>query len=188
MSVNFQAPENERTRQAEVVLERFGRLMRALHLARGARPSPWADCPLTLPQLRALSLVARRERGLIGRELAAQLGVGPSAVTPLVDRLVDHGFVTRREDHEDRRVTHLVVTEAGLGILARMTAGQADLMRDVLVHLDSEELEAIGRALDILLGGVQQVLAEEAARAADSAHSLQHTSGKDPIACTTVPS
>lgn len=186
--MNGRAYSGERTRQADGLLERFGRLMRGLHQARGPHPSPWADCPLTLPQLRALSLLACREQGLIGRELAAQLGVGPSAITPLVDRLVEHGFVTRREDPDDRRVTHLVATDAGLAILARMAAGQANLMRDVLAHLEAAELDAVGKAFDILLAGMQKVIAGDAALASKAAHSLHHTSRKVPFPCTTHPS
>ena len=60
-------------------------------LARARTGDPWAECPMTVPQLRALSLIAAAPTGLSSRELASLLGVGASAVTPLVDRLVDHG-------------------------------------------------------------------------------------------------
>ena len=150
----------ETTLTADDVLQRFSRVMRALHLARGSRPSPWAECPLTVPQLKALSLLAGREQGLIGRELAVSLGVGASAITPLIDRLVEQGFAQRREDPVDRRVSRLVVTDSGLSMLERMTAGQANLMRDILGHLNPAEIEAVGSAFDILMGGVQKVIAE----------------------------
>lgn len=185
--MNGVAEPGEWTRRAESVLERFERLIRGLHLARGARQTPWADCPLTLPQLRALSLLAGRQQGFISRELAARLGVGPSAVTPLVDRLVEHGFVVRRDDPGDRRATHLVVTETGLAMLARMTTGQADLMRDILAHLTSADLDAVGHAFDLLLGGVQHVVTDGAGRIPEPARPLQHTSRKDPHPCTTLP-
>src|SRR6188472_3626816 len=96
----------------ERALDLYQRFMRALHAARMRRGiSPWADCSLSLHQLRALSLIAAREQaGLSSRELALQLGVGPSAITPLVDRLVERELVTRREDPRDRRITRLSVT------------------------------------------------------------------------------
>ncbi len=55
------------TRQASAVvdhvdesLDRYGRLVRALDRARCARGLPWGDDHITLPQLRALSLLASR--------------------------------------------------------------------------------------------------------------------------------
>jgi DNA-binding MarR family transcriptional regulator len=149
-------------------MERFGRLMRSLQHAKGVRQSPWDDCPLTLPQLRALSLLARSERGLIGRELAEQLRVGPSAVTPIVDRLEEHAYLMRQDDPEDRRATHLRVTDAGRDLLERMTSGHTELMRDILAQLTEDELNEVGHAFDILLGAVQKALADTPSQTADS--------------------
>jgi DNA-binding MarR family transcriptional regulator len=140
------------------VLDGYGRLMRALHVARATRGVPWTECSsLTLPQLRVLSLLAAREQGISGRELAVLLDVGPSAITPLVDRLVGQGLARRQEDPDDRRVTRLFATNAGLTLLERMVAGQRELMREVLARLSPDELEVVGRAFGLLQTGIQQV-------------------------------
>ena len=143
----------------DTVVERFGHFMRALHVARAARCVPWADCPLTLVQLRALGLLAARERGLSGRDLAALLGVGPSAVTPLADRLVEHGLARREEDPADRRITRLIATDAGLAVLDRMVAGQREHMREVLARLSPDELAIVDRAFELLYEGVRRIAA-----------------------------
>jgi DNA-binding MarR family transcriptional regulator len=88
--------------------------------------------------------------GLSGRELATRLGVGPSAVTPLVDRLVEHGLVRREEDREDRRITRLLITDQGQALLERMFAGQRELLAGLLHRLDPDELAAVNRAFDLL--------------------------------------
>jgi len=67
------------------------------------RPA-WSDLDLTMAQLKALIAITGTG-GLTGRDLAERLGIGPSAVTPLVDRLVAHGYVRREEDATDRRIT-----------------------------------------------------------------------------------
>jgi MarR family transcriptional regulator, organic hydroperoxide resistance regulator len=134
----------------ESSLQRFGRLTQAMVMARPLSNPPWSQLSITLPQLRALGLLSSSEHGMSGRELATALGVGPSAVTPLVDRLVEHGYVRREEDRLDRRITRLLLTEAGMALLQRMTAGRREQMADLLRHLDAEELAVVDRAFELL--------------------------------------
>ncbi|MCC6174127.1 MAG: MarR family transcriptional regulator [Chloroflexi bacterium] len=134
--------------------------MCALHRTKTERGVPWLEGHITLHQLRVLSLLAAHERGLSGRELAASLGVRPSAITPLIDRLEEQGYVQREEDREDRRITRQLITEAGLTLLERMIAGRRELMTDVLGRLQPSELEVVDRAFGILCDGIQRLAAE----------------------------
>jgi len=117
---------------------------------------PWNESNLTLPQIRVLSLLAGHAEGLSGRALATLLGVGPSAVTPLVDRLVDHGYVRREEDRLDRRITRLLLTGGGATVLHQMAAGRREVLAEVLQQLSPEELETVERAFDLVSVGVQR--------------------------------
>jgi DNA-binding MarR family transcriptional regulator len=150
-------------------LVRFGRLSQAMLMARAAHSPPWNDLNVTLPQLRVLGLLLSHERGMSGRQLAAQLGVGPSAVPPLVDRLVEHGYVRREEDRLDRRITRLLLTEDGMALLQRMTAGRREQMADLLRHLDPDELAVVDQAFELLW------LAVERSRAATPAQVVTAT-------------
>jgi DNA-binding MarR family transcriptional regulator len=146
----------------DAVLERYQRLIRALQARRAALGTdPWYDCRMSLPQLRALGLIAASERGLSSRELATALGVGASAITPLVDRLVEHGFAHRTEDPHDRRIARLHATATGADLLDRMRAGQVDVIRSALAQLDPAELESVGAALELLHTGVQRAAARQ---------------------------
>src|SRR5258707_572243 len=114
LSVNDSAIVKHSMSTTDAVLLRYHHLMRALRTERARRGAdPWSECPMTMPQLRALSLIAASQRGLSSRELAAMLAVGASAVTPLVDRLVERGFARRTEDPHDRRIARLDATELG---------------------------------------------------------------------------
>jgi hypothetical protein len=84
------------------------------------------------------------------------LGVGPSAVTPLVDRLVDHGYVRRAEDRLDRRITRLLLTSEGATVLQQMAAGRREVLAEVLQHLAPEELETVERAFALVALGVRR--------------------------------
>jgi DNA-binding MarR family transcriptional regulator len=103
-----------------------------------------------MPQLRALSLIVAARHGLSSRQLAASLGVGASAVTPMVDRLVDHGFVLRHEDPHDRRIARLTATDSGTAVLEQLVAGKGDVLRDALTHLTPDQLQQVTAAFDTL--------------------------------------
>lgn len=137
-------------------LDQYGRLTQAMLLVRASCGSPWGDLNITLPQLKVLGLLLSQGRALSGRELAGLLGVGPSAVTPLVDRLVEHGYVRREEDMHDRRITRLTVTESGIELLRRLMAGRREIMADLLRQLDAEELATVNKALNLLLTAIER--------------------------------
>ena len=59
--------------------------------------SVWIDSGLTLAQLKSLFLITSKGSTNF-RKLAEALGVTPSNVTGIVDRLVEQGLVSRTED------------------------------------------------------------------------------------------
>ena len=56
--------------------------------------------------------------------LAERLGVSLPNVTGIVDRMVEHGYVERGRDDEDRRVVTITAAEAG-----RATVEEIDMIR-----------------------------------------------------------
>jgi DNA-binding MarR family transcriptional regulator len=131
---------------ATAIAARIARFFQSLKSPDG----PWSDLPLTLAQLRVLGILASRAAGISGRELAALLNVSPSAITPLVDRLVDHGFARREEDHLDRRVTRLYATDHGHRLLEHLQAGRQDRLLEITSRLTADEQAQVERALAIL--------------------------------------
>jgi DNA-binding MarR family transcriptional regulator len=154
--------ESSSTQRVVEAMARYGRLAHALRLARLTQPSFWADLHLTLPQLKTLGMIAAGGvAGRSGRDLAAALGVGPSAVTPLVDRLVEHGYATRHEDAVDRRVLRVRVTPGGLALLERLDTGQTEELTAIVSRIDPAHLPLIERALSILTDAAEQAVAVE---------------------------
>lgn len=135
-------------------LNRYEELTRAMLRIRLQCEAPWGALNITLPQLKALGLLATADEPLSGRRLAAQLGVGPSAVTPLVDRLVDHGYVRREEDPHDRRYTRLSLTDSGRELLRSMMAGRREMMADLLRQLSADELVIMNQSFEILAAAI----------------------------------
>ena len=126
--------------------ESFCRLMQALHERQG---SVLFSLDLSMAQFKTLMLISG-SGGMTGRDLARRLGVGASAVTPLVDRLVQHGYVRREEDGADRRVTWARPTPAGLAVFERISTAGREQFEALLTGLTPEETRLVEQALDLL--------------------------------------
>ena len=57
-----------------------------------------------------------RQEGLSHSELARQLHVKPATITQMIKRMEQAGFVQRRRDAEDERVSRVYLTELGRAI------------------------------------------------------------------------
>jgi DNA-binding MarR family transcriptional regulator len=79
---------------------------------------------LTLPQMVALH-VLRYEGPLSTLRLMDDLRLSASATSQLVDKLVEKGWVTRRENVEDRRQKQLEITPHALVMLEAMATARA---------------------------------------------------------------
>jgi len=111
--------------------------------------SCWDDLDLTMSQFKALMLVSATG-GLAGRELARRFGVGPSAITAIVDRLVQRGYVRREEDPHDRRISWTRPTGAALALFQQVNAGHDEQLHEILGSLPQDDLDIVERALMVL--------------------------------------
>ena len=123
----------------------FTRLMDRM----AAEHQPPADAGISMSQLRCLHLIAGAGQLRMSR-LVALLGLSISTVSGLVDRLVDHGFVSRRDDPLDRRQVVLSPTPAGSDFLDRMRELNNEQFRGLISHLTPEELRTVHRSIEIL--------------------------------------
>ena len=83
-------------------------------------------------------------------ELVARLGVSLSTVSGLVDRVVDHGLATRREDPVDRRQVVVSLTEQGTAFIDRFRDLNAVQMRALLGFVADDELVSVHNAVNAL--------------------------------------
>jgi DNA-binding MarR family transcriptional regulator len=134
--------------EPDVIGAAFARLMRALC---PLLTETWVETELTMAQLKALSLLHARGRAS-GREVAQAMGIGPSAVSQLVDRLVGDGYVRREEDPHDRRVTWLVPTARGRAAVEQLVLARRERFAAVVAALDTTRLSRaqVAAALDLL--------------------------------------
>nr|WP_260408651.1 MarR family transcriptional regulator [Planomonospora venezuelensis] len=140
------------------MIDQIGQIQRDLSRFFAESPkhsSPLLDSNLTMRQLKVIMFLAVRGSAS-GQDIAHHLGVGPGTVTGIVDRLIGHGLVTRREDPHDRRVRRVELTPEGLTLLERISEAGVSDFRRLLEHLETRLL----RELCTVLDEVQHVVAD----------------------------
>ena len=111
-----------------------------------ARSLAVLDDDVTLPQYRALVVLASRGP-LNPGALAELLGVHPSTVTRLCDRLIARKLVSRRESAASRREVTVALTARGRAVVDAVTAARREELRAVLAAVPARERAPVVAAL-----------------------------------------
>jgi MarR family transcriptional regulator, organic hydroperoxide resistance regulator len=93
--------------------------------------------------LRAL----RDQEGLTHTELARRLQVQPATITRMVGRMERAGFLERRPDAEDQRLSRVYLTEAGRRVQAGVQEVWRTLDGEAFAGLTAEERAQLGQFL-----------------------------------------
>lgn len=108
------------------------------------------DTDMTLPRMHTLEMI-----GSLGeprmKELAVKMGVTTGALTVLVNRLVESGYVERRQDPEDRRSIRVVLTESGKEHFRAHHDLHLQLTEEMASELNDEEMSTFMDILERLI-------------------------------------
>ena len=115
-------------------------------VAVAARSLAAVDDDVTLPQYRALVVLAARGPQLVG-QLADALAVHPSTATRLCDRLVVKKLVERAVSPENRRETSISLSRSGQEIVDDVTALRRTEINHIATRIPPELREATVTAL-----------------------------------------
>lgn len=124
---------------AERVVERFHNAMITTHRRLGTLIAQNLDNDLTAPQCFILGMISKKQNITVS-QLADKMEVKPSAITVMLDRLVNNGYVERIHDLKDRRVVLVQCTEKGNNALLRVKGDIEALLKHHLKELDVNEL------------------------------------------------
>jgi len=110
--------------------------------------------------------VSRTEVGVLRRlacgprrisALAADERVTQPAITLLVNRLEERGWVLRAADPSDRRAVLVSLTPDGEDALARLRAEYRALLHDQMTELDDHQVHTLATAVQILDGLIERL-------------------------------
>jgi DNA-binding MarR family transcriptional regulator len=103
--------------------------------------------------------VSRIEVGVLGvlsrgprriTELAEAEGVTQPAMTRLVDRLQERGWVTRESDPADGRAVVVRQTAGGQDVVRAISAEYRALVHEEMAALSDEDVETLAQAIEVL--------------------------------------
>ena len=107
----------------------------------------------TFSQLKLLYLVAHTDNLNIS-DAAKFLGVSPAAASKTVDKLVRRRLLRRAETQQDRRTSHLSLTETSRKLMGTYVAARDQRARSVFSQFSAEELRRTSEVLDRLAGAI----------------------------------
>lgn len=125
-------------------------------IERALRRRVQAEFAISLPQFEILAQLDRFPEGLSMSDLSRHLVVSNGAITGLVDRLAQLGFVRRHDDPADRRSFVVRLTEAGRDAFAPMARRHEEWLVALLGELSApaqaellQSLTLLKRSLDL---------------------------------------
>ena len=110
--------------------------------------------PMPRPMLgreRLLVLIGKSEGGVRQKDLLEKVHIGAPAMSELINKLEDDGYIVRTVDPADRRATLLSLTEKGAARAAEVEDERALRFKSAFAALSDEEKEALSAILDKLL-------------------------------------
>lgn len=97
-----------------------------------------------------IAVAAKAGYPLSQSELADRLAVEGATMVAMVDRLVKAGLVVREPSTVDRRIKHIVITEAGHRLYDTVKSEAAAVRQQLLAQVDRSQLEAATEVLEAL--------------------------------------
>lgn len=129
--------------------ERFDKSLRVLMQNLGPGVICRAHIGLTPGQVFMLHYIRKEQRCSV-KKLAEKMEVAPSAITVMLDRLENHGFVTRVRTKEDRRVVIIELTDDGEEKLNFVMNERKKILSDCFTQMEPNELEPFINSLEKL--------------------------------------
>jgi DNA-binding MarR family transcriptional regulator len=126
------------------LMEKLRFVMRGMHAGQGFRFGEFMVGP---PQVRILFRIVSKPDGVSVKDLAEVLSVTPGAVTQFIDSLVEKGLVKREEDHDDRRLLRIKLTEYGNNNFNEFKKDYLTSVSRVFDSLSDDEIMQLTRLL-----------------------------------------
>ena len=101
--------------------------------------------------------LARSEKPMRQKDLAAALSLDSSSVVRVLKALEGAGLIERGQDGDDARAKAIIITETGRALAGRVDHVSTDLEREVLAAVPAHEVAVARRVLERISGHLDQM-------------------------------
>ena len=146
------------TNGVERVLRHYPQIFLACHVVHpraASSPSGLSDRDSTV-----LGHLSEREP-ITAAHLARHLGIRPSSLSPILNRLAARDLIERREHIGDRRAIELRLTPEGKRAMQASSVLDAERVASMLARLTDAERDAALRGLELLARAARELSAQE---------------------------
>ncbi|HEU4611218.1 MAG TPA: MarR family transcriptional regulator [Kofleriaceae bacterium] len=112
---------------------------------------------ITATQLNALKLL-QSVGDLSLSDLSRRMSATNSAITGLVDRMVEGGLVAREQSTDDRRVWKIRLTAEGRAVAKKVDVAPWEILQDAVTALPQAELDQLIKTLVKLADHIEDVV------------------------------
>ena len=95
--------------------------------------------------------------GITHSELSERLEVTPATVTNLVKRMERDGFVIRRREDKDERISRVYLTEEGKAIRAKIIANIRDIESKTFKDFSEEDMNLLQGFMERIIGNLKKM-------------------------------
>jgi DNA-binding MarR family transcriptional regulator len=115
-----------------------------------------ANHKLTISEFEVLILIARAKDHAMRRiDIATEVGLSPSGITRMLDRLEATEMVEKRSCEEDARVSYAALTDAGMAVIQQAMPEHYEVLDELMkLRLSEAEVQQLSDLLERLAGGV----------------------------------
>ena len=110
---------------------------------------------MTLGEQQVITVLSEnRHTPIYMKDVASELGISPSTLTTIVDKLVEKGLVKRDLDIDDRRKVQISLTQKGETIHEYLVKFRKKVLEPIFSRLSPEEIEALKSILQKIKEGL----------------------------------
>jgi MarR family transcriptional regulator, organic hydroperoxide resistance regulator len=129
------------------VVERFQHAIQTIRRSLESQVLQRMKSDITAPQMFVLYFIHQKMKCKL-TQIAEKMEVKPSAVTVMIDRLENAGYVRRVSDPADRRSTLVELTPEGQQVLDKAVSQRNEILSTFLSKLEPEEQELVTGLLE----------------------------------------
>lgn len=102
--------------------------------------------------------VLQEQEGLSHSDLAARINVQPATISKMLQRMEKAGFVMRRSDPDDQRVSRVYLTEQGRAVQAALDEAFHRFEAETFAGISEAEQAELRRLLFIVYENLERVI------------------------------